>query len=142
MVDVHWRDKDYEKKIKQSLSKIKKDDMLIHLWDICMWKDTEVHEKYIEPLLCRKLLVRWNHDNKSNTWYLNHWWDWVVDEYIININNKWVILSHMPIIDIRDWVYNIHWHYHDRLIKPISDYHKLYSPEKEDYELKELCNFI
>ena len=81
-------------------------------------------------------------DNKSNTWYLNHWWDWVVDEYIININNKWVILSHMPIIDIRDWVYNIHWHYHDRLIKPISDYHKLYSPEKEDYELKELCNFI
>lgn len=139
---VYSRPVGYEKQIKIWLSRIKKEDTLIHLWDICIWNDEEHHKNYIQPLLCKKILVRWNHDKKSKTRYLNHWRDWVVDEYIINMKNKRILLTHAPLIDIWEWMYNIHWHYHDRAISPISKFHRLYSPERQFYKPIEIEKLI
>ena len=150
----HWRPKDFEKQLKINLWKIKKRDTLIHLWDICIGKDSEMHKKYIKPLLCRKVLVRWNHDEKGNGWYLNNWWDEVHKMLILtdnlwdtNNNGNWMtrgkvtLLTHQPLIELPEWRYNIHGHLHDRQIRPHSEYHKLYSPEKEDYAPKKLEDF-
>ena len=142
LVEKYWRIFNYEKILKINLWRIKKRDMLIHLWDICIGKDRVMHEKYIKPLQCKKLLVRWNHDRKSTHWYLNNWRDWVVDEYVLKVKWKRVLLSHIPVSELPKERYNIHWHTHDRPIPPISEYHRLYSPEIENYKPKNIEHFI
>ena len=65
------------------------------------------------PLKCKKILVKGNHDKKSNNWYQNHGWDFVVREMTQDWFGKRILFSHKPApVHVR-YNINIHGHFHD-----------------------------
>lgn len=113
MVELCGRPKNFEDLIYKHLKKIPKEDVLIHLGDICMGDDSIMHKKYIEPLVCKKWLIRGNHDKKSVKWYLDHGWDFVGEQIIIKLFGKDIVFSHKPIQKIDICGLNIHGHFHN-----------------------------
>jgi calcineurin-like phosphoesterase family protein len=90
-------------------------DILIHLGDICIGHDEEAHERFIKPLPCKKWLVKGNHDHQSNTWYLNHGWDFIGDQFSAKLFGKIIMFSHAPVKDNGKFELNIHGHFHNNL---------------------------
>ena len=107
----------YNELLEENMRKtLTRDDVLIHLGDICLGRDAYVHARYINPLPCKKILIRGNHDKQSSKWYLEHGWD-VVFEKTMYLLTKYgnVILSHKPIWPIpKFYRYNIHGHLHNK----------------------------
>lgn len=124
---------------------IKSNDILIHLWDISIGKDIYVHETYIKPIPWTKILVRGNHDKKSNSWYLSHGRDFVctsIDDYLYWLNIRF---SHKPSANQTSDVLNIHGHRHNKYSNKdsVPNYNwLLYSPELEDYLPVKLDRFL
>lgn len=107
------RPEDFEERIfKKVHSKVRADDVLIHLGDFCIGKDEYWHQKFMLMCSCKKWLIRGNHDNKSTTWYHRNGWDLVADRVHLNIFGKTIIFSHRPIDDDGDYI-NIHGHHHN-----------------------------
>jgi calcineurin-like phosphoesterase family protein len=71
------------------------DDTLIHLGDVC-FGDDEKWNKLITGWHGKKWLVRGNHDKKSDTYYLEHGWDWVGESMVLTAFGKKILFSHMP----------------------------------------------
>ena len=148
MQEFCGRPLNYEELIFKGLSRIPKDDILIHLGDICIGEDAQVHAKYIQPLECRKILVRGNHDKKTNSWYLSNGWDFVVDSMLIEVFGKRILFSHKPQQDLGYFDINIHGHFHnsnrrEEEFKDIcSDKHKLLAIEYTKYMPTNLDPFI
>ena len=108
--DFEFRHQDYDKKIIKAINNtVWVDDILIHLWDVIF--NTQPPLKfYLSQIKCKTIvLVKWNHDTKSNTFYYNSWFTFVCDK--IQLNN--VVFSHIPIKSISNWLINIHWHLHE-----------------------------
>lgn len=107
---------DYEERIYKWLKAIPKEDILIHMWDICIGQDEEQHNKYIATLKCKKILVLGNHDHKSYTWYYQHWRDFVCERFDLLMYWYHLIFTHKPMDEsILQWdMINIHWHVHQR----------------------------
>lgn len=127
----------YEKRILSGLVKIPKDDILINLGDTCIGQDTLIHKQYIIPLKCKKILVRGNHDKKSNSWYMDNGWDYVFDEVVITLFGKTVLFSHKPRLDM-PFNINIFGHFHNKPITSkfnykIGSHYKLLSLEEMNY---------
>lgn len=111
MIEYCNRPANYEQKIIKWLLQIPKKDILIHLWDICIREDIKIHKEYIQKIQCKKILVKGNHDRKSNNWYLNNWWDFVCNSFILWYEWKNILFQHQP--DILRTDYQVHWHYHN-----------------------------
>lgn len=107
------RPDDFEFKIENGLKLILPEDVLIHLGDICIGDDENVHKKYIKPLKCKKWLVRGNHDRKSDGWYLANGWDAVSHGIFLDRFGKKIYLSHMPFPIQPPFDVNIHGHLHN-----------------------------
>jgi len=136
----YWRPEDFENKIKKWLLEIKEIDLLIHLWDVCIWNDIE-NNNWFKNIKCKRVLVKWNHDNKSNTFYMQNWWDLVCERFDLKIFWKLICFTHIPVA--WDWYFdiNIHWHFHDTdwrrywdFSKILSWYNKLISMEYTNYK--------
>jgi calcineurin-like phosphoesterase family protein len=152
LIEIWDRKVWYERKLLNNLMSIPEWDILIHLWDICIWHDKEVHEKYIKPLRCKKILVKWNHDKKSNNRYTQRWRDFVCDSMTLDVFGKEVLLKHIPWEETLEWVNRyerrvvVHWHRHtfkrfDRWIYPFNK-HKLYSCEIENMQPRTIEHMI
>jgi len=106
------RPDNFESLIWNNLKTLTSKHMLIHLGDICWGNDKEVHWG-IADLSCKKVLVKGNHDKKSNNWYLGNGWDFVCTTFSIERHNKLILFSHEP----RAWDgyfdINIHGHLHN-----------------------------
>lgn len=145
IIELCGRPTDYEERMFKALSRIPKDDVLIHLGDICIGKDAEVHKKFIAPLQCKKWLVKGNHDNKSNSWYLANGWDFVgytlKDKYF----NFKILFSHIPHVD-NGFDLNIHGHLHNTGHRDpegiFDEKHKLFAVEYTGYKPIELKQFL
>jgi calcineurin-like phosphoesterase family protein len=87
--------------------------ILIHLGDVCIGRETEAHEKYIIPIKCKKILIKGNHDTKSNSWYMEHGWDWACENMTIGRGGKRILLSHMPMVWDGYYDVNFHGHFHN-----------------------------
>lgn len=138
------RPKNYEEKISKGFKKLRDDDILIHLGDICIGRDAENHKRYIEPLGCKKILVKGNHDKKSNNWYLNHGWSFVCEAFEMKFNGKRIIFSHEPLPWDGRCDLNIHGHLHNcghREVKTLA-YNKLISLEQMGYSPISLNSII
>lgn len=109
------RPSDFENKILKALEQIQEEDVVIHLGDFCIGNDEMWHEKWNNALFLhtRKILVRGNHDKKSNTWYYAHGWHAVCENLTIRYLHKNITFSHIPIKDIKNL--NIHGHFHNNL---------------------------
>jgi len=146
---LEFRDSNYEKKIASFLFRLREEDILIHLGDICIGRDAFVHDEYIKPLKCKKILIKGNHDHKSRSWYLNHGRDWVCKQMYDVYFGKRILFSHVPKPYQDRYDYNIHGHLHDkshRILEFIDFYdysfNKLISIEKSGYEPVNLRTFI
>lgn len=115
---------------------VQEDDILIHLGDICIGQDGKAHDLFIKSLKCRKWLIRGNHDKKSDTWYLNHGWDFVSKYIAMDAFGRNVLLSHEPIkTDLLDhFDMNIHGHVHNNDNHKKIDKQYLIALEYTDYK--------
>lgn len=114
MMEYCGRPDGFESIIQSNFNKIKPDDVLIHLGDICIGRDLEAHEKFIQPLECKKWLIRGNHDKKSDSWYLRNGWDFIASSITLYKFGKTIVLSHQPVLD-GDYDFNVHGHFHNNL---------------------------
>jgi len=106
----------YEQKILTSLSKILSDgDVLIHLGDFCIGKDEFWHQEFVGNLIgIKRILVRGNHDKKSDSWYYDHGWHFVCRSFSNTTHGKRIIFTHIPCLyDPDEFDCNIHGHLHD-----------------------------
>lgn len=146
IVKYCMRPHDHEAKLLDSINKIKSEDCLIHLGDICIGEDQMTHA-FIKDLKCRKILVMGNHDSKSWSWYMEHGWDFVCDSFKLKYAGKNICFSHKPQPWDGDWEINVHGHLHnlghrDKEFKELKQWHRLYSPEIMGYTPIELSKFI
>jgi calcineurin-like phosphoesterase family protein len=107
------RPKGYEDRILKAVRNLPPNSLLIHLGDICFGADAYWHD-IIEALNCQKILVRGNHDHKSNNWYLTHGWDFVCNEFSGDYFGEKILFSHIPqLYDQKKYSVNVHGHLHD-----------------------------
>lgn len=109
LIDKGLREEGFEEKILKGLTILGGDDILIHLGDVCIGRDEYWHSKI--PIGFKKILVRGNHDNKSDTWYYNNGWDMVCDAFQLNKFDKKILFTHEPIPNHKCDI-NIHGHWH------------------------------
>lgn len=97
VIDYCGRPENHEELIKASLKQLKPDDVLFHLGDIGIGKDEDFHIEFIEPIRSRtKILIRGNHDKKSDSWYLNHGWTAICEGIQLKLFGKRLFLTHRP----------------------------------------------
>jgi calcineurin-like phosphoesterase family protein len=136
---------DYESQLIRGYQKLTVNDVLIHLGDICIGEDQNVHDQYIKPIQAKKILVRGNHDKKSNNWYLRNGWDFVCTHFYDRYFGVNVLFSHRPIPWDGFFDVNIHGHLHDLSHKQeekINRLNLLVSLEKNGYEPLSLNQLI
>jgi len=145
------RPKDHSNKIFKNLMCIPENDVLICLGDISIGRELDVYDWFIKPLKFKKILVKGNHDRKSNSWYLEHGWDFVCYSFIDTYFGKRILFSHYP-KPYTDCDYNFHGHLHNNVSKFenlteankkfISERHILIAPELSNYRPLSLQHVI
>lgn len=118
MVDYCHRPIDYQEKLKKGLDALKSTDTLYHLGDVCFGNHEEDHKRYIQTIKAKKILIRGNHDNKSDHWYLSHGWDFVCERLTNTYYGVRVCFSHRPLPWDGDFDINIHGHLHNLSHRP------------------------
>lgn len=146
------RSGDWQEQIWAGIDKIPNHDILVHLGDICIGNDKEVHERllgkhigegvYMPPTRNFKtILVRGNHDKKGMAWYQDHGWDFVCDGIELIYQGHYLHLTHRPARPQGNTSWNIHGHTHGNLHRSeeyVEFYDKAYhidiSPELVGYK--------
>lgn len=90
---------------------LRKDDILIHLGDVSFECDY-VWTDQISKMNGRHWLVKGNHDRQTNTWYMDHGWDFVADSFSMSYFGLNILFSHIPQKD-GGFDLNIHGHFHN-----------------------------
>lgn len=115
LVEYSSRPENFSELVMENLKKnIQKGDILIHLGDICIGNDEQWHARLFGNLpKITRILCKGNHDNKSNSWYLDHGWDFVCESFTDEFFGIKVSFSHEPIDGVKN--INIHGHFHNNL---------------------------
>lgn len=142
------RPENYEHIItKNWIDKVTNRDTVIHLGDVCFAKQSQAHDLFIRPMPGFKILVKGNHDNNSDQWYLNHGWTSVVDRlnwfHMKNGKPVHIAFTHIPIEDDGSFDLNIHGHFHEdthrseepEMKRIYCDKHRLIALETMGYDL-------
>lgn len=138
MIQYCNRPEDFSSIILNNLLKmVQPDDLLIHLGDICIGQDVLWHER-LNVIPCKKILVRGNHDHKSDSWYMSNGWDFVCTSFINRFEGKNILFSHAP-LPISNNDFNIHGHlhngtHHEDIFGLLTDKHILLSIENTNYK--------
>jgi calcineurin-like phosphoesterase family protein len=123
MIAFCGRPQGFEDKILSNLKQcLNPKDVLIHLGDVCIGNDAVWNDNIVNASLgATRILLKGNHDKKSNSWYLDHGWHFVAERIFDTYFGNKILLSHYPIEDI-GYDINIHGHFHN------SD-HRRHEPE-------------
>lgn len=109
------RSGDWQERIWKSLANIPAGSTLIHLGDICIGNDKEVHERWASATKGLKtILVRGNHDKKGLTWYSNYY-GFVCDGLELLFQGHYLHLTHRPARPQGNTSWNIHGHTHGNM---------------------------
>jgi len=149
LIEKGYRPADFEDKILINLNRtLKPNDVLIHLGDVCIGNDAHNNKLITKYHNGTKILVKGNHDKKSNKWYLEHGWDFVCEKFIDTYFGQKIIFSHEPQF-IGGETINIHGHWHDNDHRKepgfeewYCDQHRLLALEATDYKPVELRKFL
>lgn len=122
-------------------------DCLIHLGDFAFNDHAKWCAELCKHWAGRKILVIGNHDKKSAHWYMTHGFDFACESFKMKYGGKIICFSHKPQAWDGDWQVNIHGHLHnlghrDNEYKDLKQWHRLYSPELEDYKPLRLDRMI
>ena len=120
-------------------SLITKDDIVYHLGDFCLSNDDEI-KNIFNRLNGNIILIRGNHDRKPVKFYENIGIKVLTHAPIILDEYK-IMLSHVPLPDvkIKDGYINLHGHIHNKKIS--DDYPKNYSINKHINVSVDVTNF-
>ncbi len=145
MIDYCGRPEGHSELILDNLKKIESGDSLIHLGDFCIGRDDFWHREFMDRLFnVKKVLVRGNHDKKSNNWYLRAGWSWVCEEFTGDYSGKRITFSHMPVPKVKN--INIHGHFHNspllRFEGMNKEFGRLFCLENNKYEPVLLDSFL
>lgn len=142
------RSGNWQEKLWQGLWDIPKEDILIHLGDICIGEDEKIHHE-LSLVQCKMILIRGNHDKKSANWYIEHGWDFVCDGLELLFHGYYLYFSHRPQRPMGYFTQNIHGHTHGNLHRSEEyvdfynkEYHKDISPDLVGYKPIQLETFI
>ena len=118
MIPYCGRPENFTELILSNFGKIlKPGDILIHLGDICIGKDAEWNARFsLATLGVKCILVKGNHDRKSDSWYLDNGWDFVCHTFSMRTHGLKIVFSHMP-VPLSDNDLNIHGHFQNLLNK-------------------------
>lgn len=162
---VQWcnRPEDFSAQIFKNLEMIMPGDLIIHLGDFCIGKDANWHKAWFTALPeAKRILIRGNHDKRSNSWYMEHGWHLVCDSFTLNTHGKRILFSHIPQKDNGQFDLNIHGHFHNTLhrllearwvtpteeernkddLKVLTPKHRLLAIEYTDYKPVQLTKFL
>lgn len=108
------RPDDFESIIRKNLLKIvDSNDVLIHLGDVSLGRESQHNDFFGRMGFKRKILVLGNHDRKSINWFLDHGWDFACDRFDLDILGRKIAFSHVPLSDEDSFDLNIHGHCHN-----------------------------
>jgi calcineurin-like phosphoesterase family protein len=129
--------------VKNWNNNVKPSDYIIHLGDVA-FGNVEVWNKYIPRLNGNKILVKGNHDARTDTWYLDHGFIFVCEGFALNRFGKRIYFSHRPKIISEDYDYNVHGHLHGSRHKKtaLPEKHILVALELNGYMPVNLKNLI
>lgn len=123
------RSGDWQQKLWNGINLIPVGDTLIHLGDICIGNDSEVHARLASLSgHLRKILICGNHDNKSKQWYSENGWDFVCDGIEMIFRGHYLHLTHRPARPQGHNTFNIHGHTHGNMHRA-EEYNDFYSKE-------------
>lgn len=124
----YGRPVDFEEQILKNLSKVD-GDLLIHCGDFAIGKDEEGMARFVEATtgFSEKVLVRGNHDNKSDSWYLEHGFDFVCESFSNKYFGKRILFTHIP-ARRGPFDNNIHGHLHGNTHRLDGEQAELYEP--------------
>lgn len=120
ITDTHWNDPDIvnycnrpenfgELIVKNCRKVVAPQDIVIHLGDVIFDRAGEL-DKYLSKIPGTKIMVRGNHDNRPDNWYITKGFAFVCDSLVLGD----VVLSHIPLEKFSDGVrINIHGHFHN-----------------------------
>lgn len=148
------RSGDWQEQIEKGLESIPSGDVLIHLGDICIGNDTEVHKRILGvkeldgncyggaiATDVKRILVRGNHDKAGLNKYYAWGWDFVVDGFELIYNGHYLHFTHRPARPQGNTSWNIHGHTHGNMHRSeeyLEFYDKAYhidlSPELVGYK--------
>jgi calcineurin-like phosphoesterase family protein len=145
--DTHWfdtglwmaklRPKDHtERSIKRHKASIGPRDTLIHLGDV-IWQPSALYD-IIKNLGGHRVLIRGNHDKKTDRWYLNNGFNAVFDAVEYRSGRHLIHMTHKPrLVRTPKTLFNLHGHIHtDYTWKPEWHNHKLALEETHYYPVK------
>lgn len=162
LIDNGHRPFDFSDRLLESLSK-NEGDLLIHCGDFCIGNDADHHQAFMLAAagFKKKILVRGNHDNKSDAWYYKQGWDFVCEMFWGKFFGKQIIFSHMPVYKQKgqstENLYsphfapemNIHGHLHGDNHRggesnTVYDYSYFYdlAPERHDFKIVNLEKIV
>lgn len=116
LIEYCDRPVNFEDRILKGLKILCEDDILIHLGDFCIGKDDKWHREYLKCSNAKKnILVRGNHDSKSDSWYYERGWDFICKTFTAKYFGKKILFSHIPKMRLTHGNYdiNIHGHFHN-----------------------------
>lgn len=133
------RSGDWQEQIWAGIKSIPDGDTLIHLGDICIGNDQEIHNRLEAIKLfgtnalvrngkLRSILVRGNHDKKGVKWYEEHGWDFVADGIELIYQGHYLHMTHRPSRPQGNTTFNIHGHTHGNMHRA-EECKDFYSPE-------------
>lgn len=128
LVEKGYRPSHFGHMFTRGMTRIKPDDIFIHLGDICIGDD-EFWNEWLTLGHHKKILVRGNHDHKSDSWYYEHGWDFVCDSFTLEKYGKKILFSHEPVRD-HGCDLNIHGHWHDNDHRWHPEFAEWYNPKK------------
>lgn len=139
------RPDNFEELIIQDWRKRNNSDVIIHLGDVSYRANPGIiHKNIIQQLPGRKILVRGNHDKKSQLWYMYNGWDFCCDEFSLVYANKKIRFIHRPPLEKDAYDITFFGHVHEKPIQ-LQEWQIRMSLELQGYMLqpleKLLCSF-
>lgn len=129
------RPSNFEEKIIRNWNRmVAPEDMIIHLGDLFVGNAT-YWQTFAAELKGRKILVKGNHDERSNNWYLSNGFSFVCDSFVWYKFGHEILFSHKPAQE-GAFDLNIHGHLHGGRHRdlPVDHRHFLISLEKNGYQ--------
>lgn len=116
LVEKGYRPADFETRMLLAIEHAQ-GDLLIHCGDFAIGNDDMAVKKYIfaARFFKKKILVRGNHDGKSDAWYMERGFDLVCESMVNTYFGKKIIFTHIPILKTDKFDFNIHGHLHGKL---------------------------
>ena len=135
------RSGDWQERLYKGIGAIPDTDILIHLGDICIGNDHEIHEQIMARAPSTRILVRGNHDKKSMEWYYNHGWTTVCDGLELLFQGHYLHLTHRPARPQGNNTWNIHGHTHGNMHRS-EEYTDFYSDQYHIDISPELVGYV